>query len=64
MYPSLMANGNTSARRTLRTLATTPSMWVDSPVYAAISLMARRRAKKKWAQKANKVWERDDTSRS
>jgi glycosyltransferase involved in cell wall biosynthesis len=64
MFPALQANGNTSANRTLRTLATNPSMWADSPVYVAISFMAMRRARKKRLEKANQVWERDDTSRS
>lgn len=63
-FPDMQANRNTNAARTFRILVTSPSMWLDSPIYLWITLMAIVRAKKKIRQKAHKVWERDDTSRT
>jgi glycosyltransferase involved in cell wall biosynthesis len=63
-FPALQANGNTGPVRTIRTLITSPSMWPDVPTYVGVTLLTVFRARKKIRSKAQRVWERDDTSRT
>jgi glycosyltransferase involved in cell wall biosynthesis len=66
-FPDLQVHGNTSPRRSVRIIATTPSMWLHAPVYLGVMLLARRRALQKLrtqeTTKEKEVWERDDSSR-
>lgn len=66
-FPDLQVHGNTSARRSVRIIASTPSMWIDAPIYLGVMLVARRRAKQKLRTqqrtKQKEVWERDESSR-
>ena len=62
-FPELQRHGNTNARRSLRIIASSPSMWLYAPVYLAVMLIARRRAHQKLRKQQQAVWERDDSSR-
>ena len=62
-FPQLQANGNTNARRSVKIIASTPSMWLHAPIYLGVMLVARRRAQLKVRKKQQQVWERDDSSR-
>lgn len=63
-FPEMQAHGNTSPLRSLRIIATTPSLWLDAPIYLGIMALARQRAIKKLRQKKADVWERDNSSRT
>lgn len=62
-FPELQSHGNTSAGRTLKTLAGDPSLWLDASVYLSVMMLAKLRAHDKLRKRMEKVWERDDTSR-
>jgi glycosyltransferase involved in cell wall biosynthesis len=62
-FPQMQSHGNTNAARSLRIIATTPSMWVDAPIYLGLMYVAKLRAHKKLRKTGEKAWERDDTSR-
>ena len=55
---------NTSPGRTLRELLVMPSLWPSAPVYIGVMLLASKRAKDKLRKRQEKVWERDDSSRT
>lgn len=63
-FPDLLRNGNTDAGRTLRIIATKPSLWFDAPVYLGVMFLAKLRAHDKLRKRQERVWDRDDTSRS
>lgn len=63
-FPDMQAHGNTSPLRSVRIIASTPSMWLHAPIYLGIMFLARRRAQEKLRNRAAaQVWERDDSSR-
>jgi glycosyltransferase involved in cell wall biosynthesis len=62
-FPELSANNNTNSKRTLRIIATTPSMWPDAPIYLGIMALAKLNARNRQRGVTARVWERDDTSR-
>lgn len=62
-FPQLRANNNTNSARSLRVIATSPSMWLDAPVYLGVMLLAKRRAHERLRGGQERSWERDDTSR-
>lgn len=63
-FPDLQRHSNTSPHRTLRELLVMPSLWLCVPIYVGVMLMARKRAKDKLRKRLEKVWERDDSSRT
>lgn len=65
-FPQLGANNQTDAGRSLRIIATTPSMWRDAPIYLGVMFLAKLRAHRRLHQResgAPRRWERDDSSR-
>ena len=62
-FPELTENNNTDSLRTLRIIATTPSMWRDAPIYLGIMFLAKLRAHRRQRAGKHRAWERDDTSR-
>jgi len=63
-YPDLMRNQNTNAARSLRTIATTPRLWIHSPVYLTVMTLAKVLAHRKLRRNEERYWNRDDTSRA
>ncbi len=63
-FPELSENRGTSPSRTLLTIATQPSLWLDAPVYLGIMLAAKVLAHKKRLTRTESVWNRDDTARN
>jgi hypothetical protein len=64
-FPDMEQHNNTSSYRTLRELAFMPSLWLYAPVYVGVMLVAQKRAKDKLRKHSKeRVWERDDTSRT
>lgn len=62
-FPELIAHNNTDAGRSLRTIASHPSMWLDAPIYLGVMLVAKMRAERRLREGGPKIWERDETSR-
>ncbi len=62
-FPNLSTNNNTDAGRSLRIIATSPSMWRDGPIYLGIMAIAKLRAHQRQRQGRSRGWERDDSSR-
>jgi hypothetical protein len=62
-FPDLTANNNTDSARSLRVIATNPSMWLDAPIYLGIMSLAKLRAHQRLCQGRSRAWERDDSSR-
>ena len=62
--PQLDANNHTTAGRSLRIIATSPSMWLDAPIYLGVMLLAKLRAHQRPGSNPNRTWERDNTSRT
>lgn len=63
-FPALGDNQNTSAGRTLRILARTPELWAHAPIYLGVMFLAKLRAHEKLRKREEKLWDRDDTSRT
>jgi len=63
-FPELERHNNTNPYRTMRELLVMPSLWHCVPVYIGVMLLARKRASDKRRNGSEKVWERDDTSRT
>lgn len=63
-FPALGDNQNTSAGRTLRILARTPELWPHAPIYLGVMFLAKLRAHEKLRKREEKLWDRDDTSRT
>lgn len=63
-FPEMAKNNNTDVGRTLRVIATTPSLWPHAPVYLGVQFLAKVKAKKKLQERREKEWERDESSRS
>ncbi len=63
-FPDLVDHDNTSPARSLETIAKTPSMWRDAPVYLGVMLLAKLRAHRKLRLNRAKIWERDESSRA
>lgn len=63
-FPDMQANADTSPSRSLSVIATTPSLWLHAPLYLGVMFLAKLRAHEKLRKRQEKVWERDDTSRS
>ena len=63
-FPELKRHDNTNPGRTLRELLVMPSLWPSAPVYIGVMLLASKRAKDKLRKRQEKVWERDDSSRT
>jgi hypothetical protein len=59
-----MSNDNTNPARSLRVIATTPSLWPHAPLYLGMQFLAKLRAHRKLRQRAEKIWERDESSRA
>ena len=62
-FPDLSANNNTDSGRSLRIIATSPSMWRDAPIYLGIMCLAKLRAHSRLRRGRSQQWERDDSSR-
>jgi glycosyltransferase involved in cell wall biosynthesis len=62
-FPQLTANNNTNPGRSLRVIATSPSMWLDAPIYLGVMSLAKLRAHQRQHQGRTRAWERDDSSR-
>lgn len=63
-FPEMAKNNNTDVGRTLRVIATTPSLWPHAPVYLGVQFLAKMKAKKKLQERREKEWERDESSRT
>ncbi|MBC8069262.1 MAG: glycosyltransferase [Deltaproteobacteria bacterium] len=63
-FPALVEHQNTSAGRTLQIIARTPRLWAHAPVYLGVMFLAKLKAHEKLRKRLEKVWDRDDTSRS
>jgi len=62
-YPALWANKGSGNGRALLRLALIPWLWPRLAMYGYVKVVARIRAKNRWAKK-QLTWERDETSRS
>ncbi len=62
-FPELIPHGGTSSGRTLKVIATTPSLWLDAPLYLGVMFVAKLRAHDKLRKRQERVWDRDDSSR-
>jgi hypothetical protein len=62
-FPNLLQTDNTSKKRTLATIAKTPSLWLDAPVYLGLQGITWIKARRKLRSQRERVWERDDSSR-
>jgi glycosyltransferase involved in cell wall biosynthesis len=63
-FPELVANDNTTPARSLRVIARTPRLWPHAPLYLGMQFLAKLRAHRKLRQRAEKIWERDESSRA
>jgi glycosyltransferase involved in cell wall biosynthesis len=63
-FPEMQSNADTSPSRSLSVIATTPSLWLHAPLYLGVMFLAKLRAHDKLRKRQEKIWERDDTSRS
>ncbi|MFT6791229.1 MAG: glycosyltransferase involved in cell wall biosynthesis [Cellvibrionaceae bacterium] len=63
-FPELIASDNTSPTRTLKIIATSPSMWIYAPIYLFAMVYAKLRAHEKLKNKKHGEWERDESSRT
>lgn len=63
-FPDMQVNADTSPSRSLSVIATTPSLWLHAPLYLGVMFLAKLRAHDKLRKRQEKIWERDDTSRS
>ena len=62
-FPEMLANETTSAGRSLRIIATTPSLWPHAPIYLGVMLYSKLRAHRKLRLRREKLWERDESAR-
>jgi glycosyltransferase involved in cell wall biosynthesis len=62
-FPELTQHRGTSPARTLQTIAGSPQLWLDSPIYLAVMFIAKWRAHGKLSRNEDRVWNRDETAR-
>lgn len=62
-FPALTANNQTSSGRSLRIIASTPSLWPYAPVYLGVMAVAALRARRRLRKGTDAAWERDNSSR-
>lgn len=62
-FPELWCNRGATNGKSLRKMLWRIWMWPLLAVYAYVKLMARWRARRRWASGKRTTWERDDTSR-
>jgi glycosyltransferase involved in cell wall biosynthesis len=62
-FPDLHRHQTTNSWRSLRIIASNPSLWFGAPIYLGVMSIAKRRADTKLRLSRQKNWERDDTSR-
>jgi len=63
-FPHLTTNANTSAGRSLRVIASSPTLWIAAPIYLGVMFYAKLLAHRKLRKRQEKVWERDDSARA
>jgi hypothetical protein len=63
LFPELARNNNTNAGRSLKVLATSPSLWLHAPAYLGVMYLAKLRAERKLKKHQESEWNRDVTSR-
>jgi glycosyltransferase involved in cell wall biosynthesis len=63
-FPELVRNDNTNPSRSLQVIALTPRLWPHAPLYLGMQFLAKLKAHRKLRQRAEKVWERDESSRA
>jgi glycosyltransferase involved in cell wall biosynthesis len=62
-FPEMIDNGSTSALASLGEILRNPQLWLDAPIYLAVTLIASLGAHIKLLRRRERHWERDHTSR-
>ncbi len=62
-FPELTENRGTTSATSVATIAKTPSMWLDAPIYLGVMFAAKVRAHRKLSGAGVHAWNRDETAR-